>query len=157
MVYFEIKGKKHEVPPDGRILVNLKTEIDAPNAVCTVCGIGAFFASLVRLENKINGDVYASSPSRVSFITDSKGGIHFYLNGYFKLKEISLIESLFEGWRLNADEDCIYKDERPCVFVSKVSNPKDRLILICDHVIKHNGDINLNTFISDLELKGIVL
>jgi hypothetical protein len=123
-------------------------------ASCQVCGVGAIFASLVRLNNEFDQKFDIVGNNATAEI--AKEDFHEKLIQYFDEDQLNLIELAFEkgsgykywdvDWNGNSndDEDNLSKDEWAnrnfaVMFGFNFSNSKQRLIAIMKNIIKNDG------------------
>lgn len=102
---------------------------------CTVCGIGGLFVSAVSLHNNlIAGDI--------GYLTSGADGTRLkrYLQNWFDIKQLGLIECAFEDSHsfaaVSSPQKAIW-DARH--FGSQWGDPKERLLKICENILDNKG------------------
>ncbi len=109
-------------------------EVLAGNS-CHVCGIGSLFVAAVdRADSCKVGDMSS---------TDDAGFMRSYLEDFFSMEQLVLIEAAFEG-RLISVDGTDFDDDSPEVlaaiaFTKKLTSPAGRLKKIMGNIIEHNG------------------
>jgi hypothetical protein len=91
------------------------------NPRCTVCAVGSAFLSMARLGDELTiGDDYHDSLALI-----------------FGIRQVSLMEAAFEGWRRNDGSLSATKASR--LFYEKYPKDQDRLRAIFQNVIDNGG------------------
>jgi hypothetical protein len=154
-VIAQLKAKKYRARA-GTYLTNakldsvLKREDDSPDkqlqqvlfsknaGTCDVCGIGALMVSGVRFADKLTVGDLGPQP-------DWQWVIGYYLNTWFELSQIDLIESAFEtsttvGRRVCIDESfkCALNDA--VAFGRRYQTDGTRMIAIMRNIVRNRGE-----------------
>ena len=122
---------------------------------CTCCGKGAFFIAKVLGYNHTNvGLVISDNVYSHEFGEECTVNA---LQGVFTQRQLNLIENAFETSVLNVGVRKRYKYDwneytilsaepvfiRATCMYSELSNPKERLIAICNNIIENNGEFKV--------------
>ena len=117
-VWFE-DNMPHEV-------CELQPYLKEKNPACHVCALGAMLLSRIRCFDNFKR-VDMSSEKYISGAQTKHG-----LYKYFDADQICLIEAFFEQWRS-------YFKPSEQDLMDKFPDPKERLIFIMKHIIRHKG------------------
>jgi hypothetical protein len=105
---------------------------------CTVCARGALFISCVRrFDNLSVGELKPDESNTIGAMEFAK-----YEKLFFTDKQVTLIESAFEGTYLSKGRTSLSDEEKAACrgFHDKYKHEDDRLIAICKSIIKNDGE-----------------
>lgn len=117
---------------------SFKDYINGEYVNCEVCAKGALFCSFVGRVNKMSTkDVISSSGN------EPTNNIHLKLKSLFSIKQLDMIETVFEGDSLlgtlsNDEEEKCYNFTIG-LEVKGIYEEDDKLIAICKNIIKNEG------------------
>lgn len=138
--YFSLKGEnlmydQERYKEEFSKITELQTLIDLPEATCQVCGIGAVFASKVRLgdnckmeHSEHNCDLEDAIDAFVS-----RDSLVEQLNGIFDPIQCDLIEAAFEGTTTYAESDVSEMTD------DEIDDYSDKLAY-AERMYRHNTD-----------------
>lgn len=118
----------------ARMSDNFERELDefikTEKLKCIACAKGSFFISYVmRNDNcKVNDYDAAKCPESLQRVLP-----------FFSIAQMNLIETAFEGDRINYDEESGYNDLKAEEFYRQYEYPDDRLKAIAQNIIDNKG------------------
>lgn len=127
--------------PTGQIQAYLKDR-----QICEACALGSLFVSLVLKENEITFNELRDSNAIIGGQVLGKK-IRSYLEKYFSLKQLVMIECAFEGWGKDSCElpTCIKfvleqgELEKCYSFYLNYDSPNSILLAIMQNIIDNKG------------------
>lgn len=134
-VYVSSSAFHNEI--DHKSTLDLKDHLDEiQEDGCRVCALGAALLSRARLYDNVPfSDFYSKWES------DGQSGCHQFLKDVFSHKQLTLIESAFEGADMDYEGDGLSAREvkRVCAYYEKYPDDKARMRAIMTNIVENGG------------------
>jgi len=138
-IFCSIRGDSFKDTPENKN-VKIKTILENPKQECYVCAKGGLFMAYVGINNGFKIKDLTQCQDTLDVGYELWSDEMKSLKGIFSEKQLSLIELTFEAHSRYTNEFTTLDDISKCyTFHGKYSTDTQRLIAICNNIIKNKG------------------